>query len=126
MESKEENINLIAGRIMDEYRKHPLLDWNIIAARKIHSQWFEYYENQNNAQFKEIELLKSDLLIAKEKLKLNYNIAISDEKLSDEIKESIKTCANGIHHLKCDIWKKAYRGCAECKFYLPLNPINNE
>ena len=43
----EEAIELIKGRIMDEYRKHQTLDWSNIAARKIHSQWFEYYNQQN-------------------------------------------------------------------------------
>lgn len=69
MTSKEENINLIAGRIMDEYRKHPLLEWHKIAASKIHSQWFEYYENQNKeltdkiADLKNKESLKESLLL---------------------------------------------------------------
>lgn len=44
--SKEEQIGLIAGRIIDEYRKHPLLEWNKIAASKIHSQWFEHYTDE--------------------------------------------------------------------------------
>jgi hypothetical protein len=44
--SKEEQIDLIAGRIIDEYRKHPLLEWNKIAASKIHSQWFEHYTDE--------------------------------------------------------------------------------
>ncbi len=31
---KDQAIALIKGRIMDEYRKHPQLDWADIAARK--------------------------------------------------------------------------------------------
>jgi len=58
MENREENINLIAGRIIDEYRKHPDLEWYKIAASKIHSQWFEYYENQNKQLLDEIEKTK--------------------------------------------------------------------
>jgi hypothetical protein len=44
---KEEIINLIKGRIEDEQRKHPLLDWSRIAAAKIYTQWFEYFNNEN-------------------------------------------------------------------------------
>jgi len=40
-------IELIAGRIMDEYRKHPTLDWAKIAAIKIHDQWIEYFMSAN-------------------------------------------------------------------------------
>lgn len=37
----DEKINLIACRIIDEYRKHHLniTDWHIIAAKKIYSSW---------------------------------------------------------------------------------------
>jgi len=38
----EEIVSLIKGRIMDEYRKHPDLDWQKIAATKIYEQWFEF------------------------------------------------------------------------------------
>ncbi len=44
--TKQEEINLIAGRILDEWRKHMVtlpVDWNIIAAKKIHTQWSEYF-----------------------------------------------------------------------------------
>ena len=44
---KEEIINLIKGRIEDEQRKHPLLDWPRIAAIKIYTEWFEYFNNEN-------------------------------------------------------------------------------
>ena len=44
---KEEIINLIKGRIEDEQRKHPLLDWSRIAAIKIYTEWFEYFNNEN-------------------------------------------------------------------------------
>ena len=44
---KEEIINLIKGRIEDECRKHGTLDWPRIAAIKIYTQWFEYFNNQN-------------------------------------------------------------------------------
>ena len=44
---KEEIINLIKGRIEDEQRKHPLLDWSRIAAIKIYTEWFEYFDNEN-------------------------------------------------------------------------------
>lgn len=52
----EEAIELIKGRIMDEYRKHQTLDWSNIAARKIHSQWFEYYNQQNQELQSKINL----------------------------------------------------------------------
>lgn len=46
MENKElteqERIRLIAGRITDEYRKHPSLDWAQIAAIKLNEQWADY------------------------------------------------------------------------------------
>lgn len=38
--------DLIKGRIMDEYRKHPDLDWAAIAARKLYTQWLEYFESE--------------------------------------------------------------------------------
>lgn len=41
--TKEEQIKLIAGRIRDEHRKHPDLDWAEIAASKLQSQWSEFY-----------------------------------------------------------------------------------
>lgn len=43
--TKEETIKLIAGRIMDEFRKHVshIEDWPKIAAAKIYTQWNEYY-----------------------------------------------------------------------------------
>ena len=44
---KEKIINLIKGRIEDEQRKHPLLDWSRIAAIKIYTEWFEYFNNEN-------------------------------------------------------------------------------
>ena len=44
---KEEIINLIKGRIEDECRKHGTLDWSRIAAIKIYSEWFEYFNNEN-------------------------------------------------------------------------------
>ena len=44
---KGEIINLIKGRIEDEQRKHPLLNWSRIAAIKIYTEWFEYFNNEN-------------------------------------------------------------------------------
>lgn len=45
-EQKEKD--LIAGRIIDEFRKHSsnIEDWHKIAASKIHSQWKEYFTKQ--------------------------------------------------------------------------------
>lgn len=57
-QTAEEAIELISGRIMDEYRKHQSLDWAKIAARKIHSQWFEYYNQQNQELQRQVEKLK--------------------------------------------------------------------
>jgi len=62
--TKEETINLIAGRIIDEYRKHPDLNWSLISAQKIYSQWNEYYSQQTKALTDEIERLKSELKAA--------------------------------------------------------------
>ncbi len=44
---KGEIINLIKGRIEDECRKHGTLDWPRIAAIKIYTEWFEYFDNEN-------------------------------------------------------------------------------
>jgi hypothetical protein len=44
---KEEIINLIKGRIEVECRKHAKLDWSRIAAGKIYTEWFEYFDNEN-------------------------------------------------------------------------------
>ena len=44
---KEEIINLIKGRIEVECRKHGTLDWPRIAAGKIYTEWFEYFNNEN-------------------------------------------------------------------------------
>ena len=80
--SKEEQIDLIAGRIIDEYRKHPLLEWNKIAASKIHSQWFQHYTD-------EINDLKSQLLISEQKVKLNYVNLVDAINENEQLKESI-------------------------------------
>ena len=53
---KEEVIKLISDRISDEHRKHVHSTWMNIAARKIYTQWFEYYQ-------KEIDELKSKKLV---------------------------------------------------------------
>lgn len=45
---KEQAIALIKGRIKTEQEKHPELDWQEIAARKIYSQWSEYFKSINN------------------------------------------------------------------------------
>ena len=58
---KEEIINLIKGRIEDECRKHAKLDWSRIAAGKIYTEWFEYFDNENQELKAKIsELEKSD------------------------------------------------------------------
>ena len=54
---KEEQIKLIAGRILDEYHKHKQYEWQDIAARKIHSQWFDYYNQQNQELQKQLDEL---------------------------------------------------------------------
>lgn len=42
--STEKERELIAGRILDEYRKHNSIpNWHEIAALKLHRQWDEYY-----------------------------------------------------------------------------------
>ncbi len=43
---KDQAIALIKSRIMDEYRKHPQLDWADIAARKLYEQWNEYFKSE--------------------------------------------------------------------------------
>ena len=58
---KEEIINLIKGRIEDEQRKHPLLDWSRIAAAKIYTEWFEYFNNENQELKAKISELEKDV-----------------------------------------------------------------
>jgi len=48
---KDQAIALIKGRIMDEYRKHPQLDWANIAARKLYEQWNEYFLDNKPKDF---------------------------------------------------------------------------
>jgi len=58
--NKEEIVKLIAGRIENEMRKHPTLEWQMIAASKIYSQWFEFLNNENQelqAKVRELEEL---------------------------------------------------------------------
>jgi hypothetical protein len=46
---KEKAIELITGRIKDEHHKHSYQkDWPEIAARKIYSQWSEYFQNEKD------------------------------------------------------------------------------
>ncbi len=47
---KDQAIALIKGRIMDEYRKHPQLDWADIVARKLHEQWNEYFKDNQSLE----------------------------------------------------------------------------
>ena len=94
--TKEETLRLISGRIMDEYRKHPTLDWSSIAATKIYSQWNEHYadeiaklkptksEETNEAVTWDSIYIKyinecphwqnKDVISITEWLKLNYNV----------------------------------------------------
>lgn len=58
---KQEIINLIKGRIEDEQRKHPLLDWSRIAAAKIYTEWFEYFNNENKELQARISELEKDV-----------------------------------------------------------------
>ena len=50
---KEEIINLIKGRIEVECRKHAKLDWARIAAGKIYTEWFEYFDNEIKEAYKQ-------------------------------------------------------------------------
>lgn len=59
--TKEEQIKLIAGRIRDEYRKHPDLDWAEIAASKLQSQWSEFYGAVKSEGSKKDEVKRYDL-----------------------------------------------------------------
>ena len=55
---KEQAIALIKGRIIDEQRNKPNLDWQEIAASKIYSQWSEYFEGE---KIKALNQLLSDI-----------------------------------------------------------------
>lgn len=43
IKTAEEIKALIKGRIEDEYRRHPNLDWAEIAASRLYSQWNEFF-----------------------------------------------------------------------------------
>ena len=58
---KEEIINLIKGRIEVECRKHGTLDWPRIAAGKIYTEWFEYFNNENQELKAKISQLEKDV-----------------------------------------------------------------
>jgi hypothetical protein len=58
---KEEIINLIKGRIEVECRKHGTLDWPRIAAGKIYTEWFEYFDNENQELKDKISQLEKDV-----------------------------------------------------------------
>lgn len=77
---KEEIINLIKGRIEDECRKHGTLDWPRIAAAKIYTQWFEYFNNQNQ----ELKEEMADKKYTEEDLRQAMIIAL----VSDSVKGS--------------------------------------
>jgi hypothetical protein len=69
---KEKVIELIASRIIDEYRKHniSISDWNMIAAHKIYSQWFAVLNEQITEKDKEIKSLKERIIF--------WNVAHND------------------------------------------------
>lgn len=90
---KDKVVKLIKGRIEDEYRKHPTLDWAQISASKIYSQWFEYFNNENKD-------LKSQLILAEQTVKLNYNNAIDFEKQLSVEKQQNEMLIAVINNLK--------------------------
>lgn len=91
----EQEISMIAGRIIDEYRKHShsISDWNLIAAKKLHSNWSEYYNAKLQQANKEIEERKS---IAED-----YRIMVRE--LQSQLKakdEMLEKMADGIKKYK--------------------------
>ena len=97
--SAEEIKNLIAGRILDEYRKHPDLDWSAIASGKLYSQWDEYYGNQITSLKKQVDTMREaelhDLKIKVkeleaeiERLNNRYNNLIKQLEIAAEIKSA--------------------------------------
>lgn len=58
----EEVIKLISIRITNEHRKHSsnIEEWSYIAAKKIYSQWFEFYQKQIEDMKKELLDVRSD------------------------------------------------------------------
>ena len=81
---KEKVIELIAGRIIDEYKKHcnTINDWNKIAASKIYSQWFEYLNDQ-------ITELDKKILIEKECNAMLLKQLIEKDKEIESLKERV-------------------------------------
>ena len=79
--TKEEIINLIAGRIIDEYRKHShsIEDWHKIAAGKIYSQWFEFYDKQKKDLHEIVEQLQAR--INEQKTKYGELVTLYEENL---------------------------------------------
>jgi len=92
MKTKDEQIDLIAGRIIDEYRKHPLLEWNKIAAAKIHSQWFDYL----NQQTKE---LQEQLAVLNQAEKEYIEKIVKLEEQLEEKTEALENSENGMLNL---------------------------
>lgn len=71
---KGEIINLIKGRIEDECRKHAKLDWPRIAAGKIYTEWFEYFDNENQ----ELKKVMADKKYTEEDMRECWNTAFID------------------------------------------------
>ena len=96
-QTAEEAIELISGRIMDEYRKHQSLDWAKIAAIKIHSQWFEYYTQQNYEMQKEIDELKEDLQHKEALIAEFEEVQHKERKQYNDLKQSADEMAKQIN-----------------------------
>lgn len=77
---KDTSISLITGRITDEYKKHPKLNWSRIAAGKIYTEWSEYYsglcQSENLKRIQELEFTCNQYEISIVK---NYKEIVADK-----------------------------------------------
>lgn len=87
---KEKAIELIAGRIDDEFKKHPQLNWQKIAASKIHSQWFEQSQSALEEKQRDLEQCK-DLANIQQKRWIERN---------EQLQSSLTTKDKEIEELK--------------------------
>lgn len=102
--SAEEIIQLIKGRIEGEQRKHSTLDWTYIAAGKIYSQWFEYFNLQTIELKNELEKWQQDY---SDLQNVNINYKGKSDKMREAL-ENIESMLNGSDSAVEGVWKIAY------------------
>ncbi len=97
---KEEVIKLIAGRIEDEHRKHPDLNWEKIAAGKIYSQSFEFYQSENEALTKRVAELELELKQETECVEHIKEVCDGYDEQIEQLKENKRELIEGIEDIQ--------------------------